>query len=210
MLSPPAPHSFPHPEVAMLLILLATTLANPAHDPAPAHAGLACITMNTTNLPLATRKSPLDSLSFKVGAADVKLCYGRPSARGRTMIGGDAVPFGKLWRTGANEPTMIHSTGPLVIAGVAVPAGSYSIYSVPGPSEWQIIVNRSITQWGHESRYTDEVKAQEVGHGTVQSSAIPNPVETLTFHTEAGSGGAVNLILEWEKTRVTVPVTPGK
>ena len=115
-------------------------------DPAP----LSCITMNTEKLPLATRKSPLDSLSFKVGSSDVKVCYGRPSLRGRHMLGGDDVPYGKLWRTGANEPTMIHTSGPLVVAGIKVPAGSYSLYTVPTANEWEVIVNKSITQWGEE------------------------------------------------------------
>jgi hypothetical protein len=191
----------------MLVTLLATAFALTAAQPAPA-AG--CITMNTKNLPLATRKSPLDSLSFKVGTADVKLCYGRPSARGRTMLGGEAVPFDKLWRTGANEPTMIHTTGPLVIAGVAVPAGSYSLYTIPGAKEWHVIVNRSITQWGEEHGYTDAVKAQEVGHGIVPSGATAAPVETFTIRSEAGAAGAVNLVVEWEKTRVVIPVMAGK
>jgi hypothetical protein len=194
----------------MLLTLLSTTMLLAPSHPAPAQDPLACKTMNTTNLPLATRKSPLDSLSFKVGSTTVKLCYGRPSARGRTMIGGDAIPFGKLWRTGANEPTMIHTTGPLVIAGIAMPAGSYSLYSIPGPKEWHIIVNRSITQWGHESQYSDAVKAQEVGHGMAASSALTTPVETLAFRTEAGAAGTVNLLLEWEKTQVTIPIGVGK
>jgi Protein of unknown function (DUF2911) len=193
----------------MLLTMLVTSLLSPALS-GPANAAPACITMNTTNLPLATRKSPLDSLSFAVGTAEVKLCYGRPSARGRTMIGGDAVPFGKLWRTGANEPTMIHTTGPLTIAGVAVPAGSYSIYTIPGDKEWHVIVNRSITQWGEEHGYTEEVKAQEVGHGMAASSALGAPVETLVFRTEPASGGTVNLLLEWETTRVTIPLAQGK
>lgn len=193
----------------MLMTLLSTAMLH-APAPIPVPADLACITMNTKNLPLATRKSPLDSLSFKVGSADVKLCFGRPSARGRTMIGGDNVPFGKLWRTGANEPTMIHTTGPIVIAGVAVPAGSYSIYTIPDPKTWHVIVNRSITQWGEEHGYTDAVKAQEVGHGMAASSALPAAVETLTFRTEPGAAGAVNLLLEWEQTRVTIPITAGK
>ncbi len=195
----------------MLVALLATTLTLTAAHPNPLPAAApGCITMNTKNLPLASRKSPLDSISFKVATADVKLCYGRPSTRGRTMIGGEAVPFDKLWRTGANEPTMIHTTGPLVIAGVAVPAGSYSIYTIPGAKEWHVIVNRSITQWGEEHGYTDAVKAQEVGHGIVPSAAIATPVETFTIRAEAGAGGATNLVLEWEKTRVTIPVTAGK
>lgn len=196
----------------MLMLLSVAALLSP-HSPAPlppAQDPLACRTMNTERLPLAKRQSPLDSLSFTVGTAQVKLCYGRPSARGRTMIGGEAVPFGKLWRTGANEPTMIHTTGPITIAGVAVPAGSYSVYTIPDPKQWHVIVNRSISQWGHESQYSEQVKSQEVGHGMADASAIATPVDQLVFRTEAGAGGGVNLLLEWEKTRVTIPVAPGK
>jgi hypothetical protein len=194
----------------MLTLFASLVLFSPAGPLPAAQDPLACRTMNTDKLPLATRKSPLDSLSFKVGATQIKLCYGRPSARGRSMIGGDAVPFGKLWRTGANEPTMIHATGPITIAGVAVPAGSYSIYTIPGQTEWQVIVNRSISQWGHESYYTEPVKAQEVGHGVVKSEANTAPVEMFTIHAEPGTAGAVNLVLDWEKTRVKIPVAPGR
>ena len=169
-------------------------------DPAP----LSCITMNTEKLPLATRKSPLDSLSFKVGSSDVKVCYGRPSLRGRHMLGGDDVPYGKLWRTGANEPTMIHTSGPLVVAGIKVPAGSYSLYTVPTASEWEVIVNKSITQWGEEHTYTDAVKAQELGRGKVKPEALKTPVELFTITSEPGF-----LVLEWETTRVKIPVTAG-
>lgn len=193
----------------MLSLTLAATLLLPGYD-LPVQDSLACKTMNTENLPLATRKSPLDSISFTVGTASVKLCYGRPAAAGRTMIGGQAIPFGRIWRTGANEPTMIHTTGPLVIAGIAVPAGSYSIYTIPDPKTWHVILNRSTAQWGREDRYSDEVKAQEVGHGMAPSSALTAPVETFTIRTAPGSDGAVNLLLEWEKTRVTVPVVAGK
>ena len=190
----------------LLALLLTAALPQPslaAADPAP------CVTMNTANLPLATRKSPLDSISFTVGNAKVRLCYGRPSARGRTMLGGE-IPWGKLWRTGANEPTMIHTTGPIVIAGVAVPAGSYSIYTMPGQGTWHVIVNRSITQWGHESSYTAEVQKQEVGHGMATSTALEQPVEMLTFEAKPGVDGSANLVLTWEKTIVTIPVIPGK
>jgi hypothetical protein len=175
--------------------------ASPAR---PAPAPLACITMNTEKLPLATRKSPLDSLSFKAGSSDVKVCYGRPSLRGRHMLGGDDVPYGKLWRTGANEPTMIHTSGPLVVAGIKVPAGSYSLYTVPNASEWEVIVNKSITQWGEEHNYTDAVKAQELGRGKVKPESLKTPVEVFTITSEPGF-----LVLEWETTRVKIPVTAG-
>ncbi|MDH5284780.1 MAG: DUF2911 domain-containing protein [Gemmatimonadota bacterium] len=191
-----------------MLLALLLTAALPhsslaAAEPAP------CVTMNTANLPLATRKSPLDSVMFSVGAAQVRLCYGRPSVRGRTMLGGE-IAWGKLWRTGANEPTMIHTTGPIVFAGVAVPAGSYSIYTMPGQGTWHIIVNRSITQWGHESSYSAEVKKQEVGHGMASSAALEQPVEMLTFEPRPGVDGSVDLVLTWEKTSVSIPIEPGK
>lgn len=193
--------------VSLLLPIALTMLA--AGGPAPAGplaAEPACITMNTKQLPLATRKSPLDSLSFSVGGKAVKVCYGRPSLRGRKMLGGDAVPFGKLWRTGANEPTMIHTTGPLAVAGIKVPAGSYSLYTVPGASEWVIIVNRSITQWGEESNYTEQVKAQEVGRAKVKAETTASPTETFTIRADPPEGNATALVLEWQTTRVRIPL----
>ena len=124
------------------------------------------------------------------------------------MIGGTAVPFGRLWRTGANEPTMIHTPVALNVAGIMLEPGSYSLYTVPSEATWEIIVNRSVSQWGHESRYSDEVKAQEVGRGSASSSRTEEHVETLTIRSEP-SNDAVNVLLEWEYTRVTIPVTTG-
>jgi hypothetical protein len=186
----------------LTLLSLALVLGPATPGPAP-HA---CITMNTKQLPLASRKSPLDSVSFTVAGSSVRVCYGRPSLRGRKMVGSDAVPFGKIWRTGANEPTMIHTTGPISVAGIRIPAGSYSLYTVPGPAEWEIIVNRSITQWGEESNYTDVLKTQEVGRAKVKAEAVTPAVEMFTIRTDPPSGDATALVLEWEKTSVKVPV----
>ncbi len=161
-----------------------------------------CIVMSAN---VDSRRSPLDSLSFTVDGATVKVCYGRPSARGRTMLGGTNVPYGKVWRTGANEPTMIHTTIPLVIGDVSVEPGTYSLYSVPGESQWQILVNASIDQWGHERNYTGAVAAQELGRATVVSERTEQHVETFTIRTESMDGGAA-LVLEWEHTRVRVPL----
>ncbi|MDX2192995.1 MAG: DUF2911 domain-containing protein [Gemmatimonadales bacterium] len=182
----------------MLFATLATLLATPALAPAAPPSG--CIVMG---MKAEGRKSPLDSLSFTVGTSDVKVCYGRPSARGRAIFPG-VVKFGQLWRFGANEPTMIHTSGPLVIAGVKVGAGSYSLYAVPGDKEWEVIVNRSVKQWGEESGYTDEVKKQEVGRGKVKAEAAAAPVEQLTF--SAAAKGAKELVVEWEKTKVRIPL----
>ena len=158
------------------------------------------------NVPLESRKSPLDSLTFKLSGKQVKVCYGRPSARGRTMLGGADIPYGKLWRTGANEPTIFYAPVPLTVAGIKVSPGVYSLYTVPGKNEWEVIVNRSISQWGKEDQYTAEVKAQEVGRAKVKSESTSKPVETFTIRAEAAGGKAATLVLEWEKTRVKLPV----
>ena len=125
------------------------------------------------------------------------------------MLGGEAIPYGKLWRTGANEPTVLFASVPLRVAGIDVPPGVYSLYTVPGPKEWEIIVNRSVSQWGHESEYTDQVKAKELGRGKVKSESAGSPVETFTMRAEP-SGRDANLVLEWEKTRVKIPFKAAK
>jgi hypothetical protein len=126
------------------------------------------------------------------------------------MLGGTAVPFGKLWRTGANEPTTLFVPAPLSIAGIRVPPGEYSLYTVPGKSEWEVIVNRSTAQWGKEDQYTDAIKAQEVGRGKVKSEAVAAPLETFTIRAEPKGANAASLVLEWEKTGVKIPIEQGK
>jgi hypothetical protein len=125
------------------------------------------------------------------------------------MLGGKDIPYGKLWRTGANEPTIFYAPVPLTVAGVRVEPGVYSLYTVPGPREWEIIVNRSTSQWGEESQYTDEVKAKEVGRAKVKSEALTTPVETFTIRAEP-AGKEAALALEWEKTRVKIPFKAAK
>jgi hypothetical protein len=155
--------------------------------------------------PTANRPSPYDSTEIVINGQRALICYSRPSSRGRTMIGGTAVPFGRLWRTGANEPTTLHIPFAASIAGVQVAPGTYSIYTVPGEKEWEVIVNRATSQWGHENRYSDEIKSQEVGRGKVPSSSLPDHVETFTVKSVNAPGGA-DLVLEWEKTRVAIPI----
>jgi hypothetical protein len=199
-----------------ILGLLATACGTPAPPqdeatPAAAEMPAAAVDMQMACTPsprmaVEGRQSPFDSTAFQVGSVNVLVCYGRPAARGRTMIGGDAVPHGRLWRTGANEPTIMHLSGPLNIAGIDVPAGSYSLYTIPGESEWTVIVNRSTSQWGHESSYTAEVEAQEVGRGTAPVTRPEEHVESFTIRPQPAAAGQVDLLLEWEHTRVTIPV----
>lgn len=152
------------------------------------------------------RSSPMGSVTFEIGGAAVKVCYGRPAARGRTMIGGPRVPFGRLWRTGANEPTTIISERPLEVAGVAVPAGRTALYTIPGPESWEIILNGSTSQWGIESEYSDAVRARELGRAILPSNRTLDFVERLTLSAEPDREGGSDLVLEWENTRVRIPI----
>ncbi len=193
-----------------LATLPATAIAQKDADPFPPEIITQEKVTCKPQRPTGNRASPYDSTIITLGGKRALICYGRPAARGRTMIGGAMVPYGKLWRTGANEPTTMHIPFAATIAGVKVEPGSYSIYTIPGEKQWQVIVNRSTSQWGHEGRYTPEVKAQEVGQGTVNSSALKDHVEVFTIKSVPATNGA-DLILEWEKTRVAIPIrTAGK
>lgn len=191
--------------VTTLLAPLAIAAFSSAR-PSPTVVDTSCIVMNR----LEGRSSPLDSLTFTVQGHPVKVCYGRPSARGRTMIGGASVPYGELWRTGANEPTMIHTPVALAVAGIALAPGSYSLYTVPGGREWQIVLNRSISQWGHERNYVDEVAAQEIARAGVPSHELTRHVELFTIGAESMPDGNAMLILEWERTGVRIPITAAR
>lgn len=185
----------------LVTALVAAAIAVPTATEAQSDSG--CLT-RADPASLAGRRSPLDSVMFRMGDQELKICYGRPSARNREMIGGRAVPFGRLWRTGANEPTIIRTPVALSIAGVRIPAGTFAIYTVPGEEEWQIILNRSYSQWGQEGQYTAEVEAQEVGRGRAPTERIEDHVETFTIRVDAG-----RMYMEWENTRVVIPIERG-
>lgn len=170
--------------------------------PAPSAAAVAC--QPSGQMAIEGRASPYDSTTVDLGSAQAKVCYGRPSARDRVVFG-QLVPFDRIWRTGANEPTIIHLPVPARIGTLDVPAGSYSIYTMPGRQEWTVIVNRSTSQWGHESQYTPQVQAQEVGRFRVPVEATEDHVETFAIRAEP-AGGTRQLVLEWENTRVRISI----
>ncbi len=152
---------------------------------------------------LAERPSPLDSASVALNAGVVKVCHGSPQMRGREIMGG-LVPFDQPWRLGANEATRIHMPAAGTIAGVAVEPGWYSLYTIPGADSWEIVVNESSERWGIP--ISEKVRAADVGSGTVNVQSTDAPVEGLTMTlTENGADAAI-LTIEWEETRVQVPI----
>lgn len=162
----------------------------------------ACWTTSTPEQ-LAERPSPLDSVLVTLGDAQAKLCYGRPSARGRQVIGA-LVPYDAPWRLGANEATALHLPFAAEVGGVAVPAGSYSLYVVPGPESWTVVVNGVAERWGIP--LDEGVTARDLGSFAVAPEALESPVETLTFSfTDEGPDRGV-LSAEWESIRIRIPL----
>jgi len=154
------------------------------------------------------RSSPTESLVFRVGTARVKVCYGSPRTRGRKALGGRLVPFGQLWRTGANEPTVIRASEPITVAGIEVDSGLVALYTVPGPETWEIVLNRSTEQWGHESQYSEEVRSREIGRVIVPArNDLSHQVEALTFEAEPRGQQLVDLVLRWERTEIRLPLS---
>lgn len=151
---------------------------------------------------LAERPSPLDSLTITMEGETAKLCYGRPSTRGRTVVG-DIEPFGTPWRLGANEPTTLHLPFPAAVGDVELPPGSYTLYAIPQPEEWTIVVNANTHRWGIP--ISPEVRRSDVGSFTVSPRRLSAPVETLTFTFE-GSGRSGALIYAWEESTFSIPI----
>lgn len=182
----------PHAEDTTALVETIAQIAAPA-----------CGLMNASSQEAAARPSPLDSATTQLGAGTVKVCYGAPSARGRTIVGG-VDPFGQPWRMGANEATVIHTTAVVNVGGVALAAGSYSLYSIPEAQNWTVVLNSSSDRWGVP--INDEVRSSDIGQFTVAAEATSEHVETLRYRFEPRSEGAAELVMEFENTRIRIPI----
>jgi Protein of unknown function (DUF2911) len=161
-----------------------------------------CLKDWTSPVSYRPRVSRLEGIRFRVADAEVQLCYGRPIARGRTIFGG-LVPWGEPWRLGANEPTRLSVSKPVTLAGIPLPAGRYSLYVIPEPGKWTLLVSRSTLHWGND--ISPAVRSREIGQATIPVEILPEVVDTFTARVEDhGSGDRVALAFEWERTRVTL------
>ena len=152
---------------------------------------------------LADRPSPYDSASSLVGGTALKVCYGRPSLRGRPMIGG-VLPYGSVWRLGANEPTTLHIPFSGHVAGVAVDPGAYSLYVDLEESEWTVHVNSNTARWGVP--IDEAVMADDIGTGAVPVEFNGETVEILTIWFEAVDDSNVNMVVDWQNSRIRIPI----
>lgn len=142
--------------------------------------------------------SQAQSPKAEAASGDVKVKYGQPSKKGREIFGA-LVPFGQVWRTGANEATEITFAKDTKFGGQAIKAGTYSLFTIPTESEWTIILNSELKQWG--SFGYEKIKAKDVLKVKVPVKKLSASVEKLTFRFEGS-----NLIIEWDTTQVSVRV----
>lgn len=155
---------------------------------------LVCVTAGAEiKLP---QPSPAATAVQAIGISEVKVTYHRPAVKGRTIWGG-LVPYGEVWRLGANEATTIELSHEAKIGGKPVPAGRYSLFAIPAKDEWTLVLNRTADQWGAYFYKQD----QDLLRFKVTPKAGPH-VEWMTFAVTPASDSSIDVEMAWEKLRV--------
>jgi tetratricopeptide (TPR) repeat protein len=144
--------------------------------------------------------SPKSTLSQVVGLTNVEVVYSRPSARGRDVFN-NLVPFGKLWRTGANENTTISFSDDVVIDGKTLPKGKYALYSNPRADSWEIYFYTATDNWGNPQNWDESKVALKT---TVKSAHLDKFIESFTIEINNLDNNFANLELSWENTIATI------
>lgn len=148
--------------------------------------------------------SPGATAEFDQNGLHVKVDYSQPSKKGRLIFGTVAehalVPYGKAWRTGANEATLLTVEPDVTVAGKPLPAGRYTLWTIPGPTGWQVIVNDETGQWG-----TEYDPSRDHFRAPVSARALADTVQLFTISFRPADGGA-DLLLRWDTREVTVPI----
>jgi hypothetical protein len=145
--------------------------------------------------------SPTQHISQDFGLSTIELSYSRPGVKGRKIFG-DLVPFGKVWRTGANQATIISFGDSVIIGGTPVPPGKYGLLTVPGPDEWTIIITKQLDVTNPSAYKAD----QDVVRVKARRQAFPYPIETFTILFSNITASACDLALIWDKTLVALPI----
>ena len=135
------------------------------------------------------------------GGKSIKTDYSSPRMKGRKIYG-ELVPYGKVWRTGANEATTFVTSSDVVVGGKTVPAGSYTLFTVPNADKWTLIINKKTGEWGIPYKY----ESDELARVDMKVSKLPSPVENFTISYEK-SGNGCTMNIDWESTRASVDIT---
>lgn len=158
-------------------------------------------------------KSPLDQIYFPIDYPSVKIrnpkevlrmrvIYSRPFKSNRDLFGSDIVPYGKIWRLGANEATEIEFFTPAIIGGKKVPKGRYTLYAVPDEKNWTFVINKETDIWG-AFKYDP---SKDVARASVPVKDLQEPLESLTINFEKTATG-VNLVAGWDKKSASLPIS---
>ena len=140
-----------------------------------------------------------DTARATIGAATFSVDYGRPLARGRTLLG-NVISYDRVWRTGANAATQFTTSAPITIAGLSLPAGTYTLWTVPHVGRVDLIVNRQTGQWG-----TEYSRARDLGTVPMKSDSVATPVEKFTISIEGSDARHGTLAMAWGTFRWTAP-----
>lgn len=147
--------------------------------------------------------SPLATLQQKVGLVDVEITYSRPGKKDRVIFG-ELVPYGEMWRTGANASTKIKFGEDVTFGGQEVPAGEYALYLIPaeGETEWTVVVHKNLEHWG----IGDYKEEEDLVRFTIKPRKISETVETMTFEFSTFTSTGANLSFYWENTLLSIPI----
>lgn len=167
---------------------------------------LAIAVMTTTSVSAQLKTpapSPLQTLKQAFALSDITIEYSRPSAKGRVVYG-DVVPFGTVWRTGANSSTKITFGEDVKVEGAELKAGTYALYSIPNKDSWDLMFYKDLTLGGDVSNYKAENEVLKI---KVKPSALTEKVETFAINVADITANSASIELVWEKTRVAFKVT---
>jgi Protein of unknown function (DUF2911) len=149
-----------------------------------------------------SRPSPAVSASCDLGGGKtIKTDYSSPRMKGRKIYG-DLVPYGKVWRTGANEATAFVTSGDVKVGDKDVPAGSYTLFTIPNADKWTLIINKKTGEWGIPYKY----EGDELARVDMKVSKLPSAVENFTISYEK-SGSGCTLNIDWDNTRASVDIS---
>ncbi len=164
---------------------------------------LAFVTVSNAQIEMP-QPSPGASLTQKVGMAEIKIEYSRPSMKGRKIMG-EVVPFGEPWRTGANSPTKFTTSDSITIGGKGLAKGTYVVLTRPGKDSWEVIFNKNPA--ASAFNYTPEIQKDDVVKVMSKPMTLPMSIENFTFNIGNITANSANIEMMWENTYVTVPFT---
>jgi len=168
-------------------------------------AFLTLLILTFATLALAQKPSPAAQAQCKLSdGKTITVDYSSPRMKGRKIFGG-LVPYGEVWRTGANDATTFVTTANLTVGGKSVPAGNYTIFTVPTQDKWTLIVNKKTGEWGIPYKY----ESDELARVDMKVSQTMSPVENFTIAFDQ-KGSSCTLNLSWENTQASVQIAETK